>query len=152
MNKVNIFSSYPELELPKCLDKWCTLDISYSSTQFDNTGIRGLVTTVGRTLCHILYPRLYGIGYMGDDLNCFAKVITTSFSFDYLGVDLTCGDVMITFKTDIEKSFVISEVKVDFAAVVEHENFAVFEWTHGASIAVQIRVNFHRSDSQSSAF
>ena len=36
--------------------------------------------------------------------------------------------------------------------VVENEDFSVFEWRHGSSIAIQIGVNLYRSEPQSSGF
>lgn len=62
---------------------------------------------------------------MRDDLHCFPEVVAATFALNNMLVDLACGDVLVTRESDVEVAFVISEVEVDFAAVVEDVDLAV---------------------------
>ena len=48
--------------------------------------------------------------------------------------ELSCGQVVVAAQVEIKEAFVIPEVEVDLAAVVEHEHFAVLEGTHRARV------------------
>lgn len=62
---------------------------------------------------------------MRDDLHCFPEVVATTFALNNMLVDLACGDVLVAGESDVEVAFVVSEVEVDFAAVVEDVDLAV---------------------------
>lgn len=62
---------------------------------------------------------------MRDDLHCFPEVVAATFALNNMLVDLACGDVLVAGESDVEVAFVVSEVEVDFAAVVEDVDLAV---------------------------
>ena len=86
---------------------------------------------------------------MWNDLDRFSKIVATALSFEDLGIDLTGREVVVSSKVEIEEALVIAEVKINFATIVQNEDFTVLKRTHGSSIAVQIGVNFDRRNSQS---
>ena len=150
MNKRYVFSADTELELAKCFEIGCAFDIANCATELNNANVRRFFATVSRSVSDINNPILHGIRNVWNDLNGLAKIVPTSFCFKDLREDLSSREVVISSEIEIEKTFVIAEVQVDFATVIEDENFPVFEWTHCSRIAVEIWVNFDGSDSQSS--
>src|SRR5438105_1266583 len=46
----------------------------------------------------------------------------------------------------------MAQIEIRLGAIVGHENFAVLEWAHGARIDIQIRIEFLKRDTQSTAF
>jgi hypothetical protein len=56
-------------------------------------------------------------------LNSFAEIIAATFLAYYVLVDLPSRDVVVAVKGDIQESFVVAQVKIDFSAVGEHEHF-----------------------------
>jgi hypothetical protein len=75
------------------------------------------------------------------DLDCLPQIITTPLGmqiqlhsthlyiithlfFNHLLVDLARRDVVITRKSDIEVTFIVSEVEVHFSSVIKNVNLA----------------------------
>ena len=152
MDKGDVFSAHTELELSERFDVGGRFNVSNRATEFDDARIWNFVTAISGLMSDIFDPFLNRIGHMGDHLNRFSKVITTAFSLDNLGVDFTGGKIVILAEVNIEETLVVAKIQIDLAAVVENEHFSVFKRRHCASIAVQIWIDFDRSDSQASAF
>lgn len=68
---------YLELELPQSLNKRHGLNISHCTSKFDNTDIRRAIPAINRHLGNPLNPVLDGIGDMGDNLYCLAKIVAS---------------------------------------------------------------------------
>ena len=95
MNETDVFSTDTELELAKSLYVWGRFNVANGSAKLDNAGVWNISTTVCRALCNVLNPVLYCIGHMGNDLDCFAEVVSTPFGFNYLGIDFSSCKVVI---------------------------------------------------------
>jgi hypothetical protein len=80
------------------------------------------------------------VGEVGDDLNGAPEVVATALALDDVLVDFAGCDVVLAGEGDVQVALVVAEVEVDFAAVVEDEDFAVpvcpvSESTHVAPVA-----------------
>ena len=136
VNEGDVLSSNPELELTECFQVWCAFDVTNCTTKFDDADIGRFIASISRSFGNIDDPILNGIGDVWDDLNRFSKIVATTFSFKHFGIDLTSRQIVVSSKVEVEEAFVIAEVKIDFATIVQHEDFTMLERTHGSSIAV----------------
>lgn len=62
---------------------------------------------------------------MGYDLNSLSQVITATFLLDNMLIYLAGCNVAFASKSDIEVALVVSEVEVDFTAIIEDKDFAM---------------------------
>ena len=148
----HVVSADAELELPEGLDVRGRFDVADGAAQFDDAHFRleaGVVAGLMRDGLDPIHDRVRDVR---DDLNGFAEVIAATFGFDDLRVYLSGGQVVVTSEVQIEEALVISKVEIDFPAVVEHEDFAVFERTHRSCVRVQIGVDFDGGDPKAAGF
>lgn len=62
---------------------------------------------------------------MRDDLHGFAQVVTSPLFLYHMLIDLASRDVIVSSQGNVQVSFVVSEVEVDFTTVVEDKALAV---------------------------
>lgn len=62
---------------------------------------------------------------MRHNLNSLSEIITATLTLDNVLVDLAGGNVLVAREGDVEVTLVVSEIEVDFAAVVEDVDFTV---------------------------
>ena len=146
----DILSANTELELAKGFQVWGAFDIANCTAKFDDAHIGCLFTSISGSLCNIDDPILNSIGNMWNNLDGFPEIITATLCFKNLRVDLSGSEVVISSKIEVKETLIVSEVEIDFAAIIENEDFTVFERTHRPCIAVEVGVNFDRGYSQSS--
>lgn len=75
---------------------------------------------------------------MWHHLHRLSKVISSSLALYDMLIDLSRGDVILSSQGDVEISFVISKVKVDFSAIIEDEAFAMLCRSHGPGIDIHV--------------
>ena len=85
-------------------------------------------------------------------LNCFSKVFAFAFFRNNWLINLACCDVMVTRQSWIYKTFIVPEVKISLAAVVEHEHLAVLKGRHSSGIDIDVWVDFYVCNSPAPCF
>lgn len=85
-------------------------------------------------------------------LNSLAQIVAASFSIDHILIDLACGDVVVSMQRDVQEAFVVAQIEIDLATVVEHEHLAVLEWRERARVYVYVRIDLDARHSQLAAF
>lgn len=73
---------------------------------------------------------------MRNDLHRLPQIVSLALLPDDLRVDLARSEVVLFREGDVEVAFVIAQVEVGFAAVVEDVDFAVFGRRHRTSAAI----------------
>ena len=139
MNKDSILSAYFMLELTNGFQKRLTFDITYSSADFNDRDahIRICEITVETTLDLI--------GNMRDDLYSTSTIVTTAFLLQYAPVNLTGGHVRVFIKTFIDKSFIMTQIKVCFSTIISDKNFTMLNRVHGSGVDIDIRIELLHS-------
>lgn len=120
-----IVSSGSSSQLPHGLDEGGALDVTDSPTKFDDTNIWLLIGVVHRDPRHPLDPILDGIGNMRDHLDGLAQIIALSLPVNDMLVHFAGCDAVFSCQGDVEVSFVVSQVKIDFTAIIQHKTFSV---------------------------
>ena len=57
-------------------------------------------------------------------MNSLSEVVASTLFVDDGLIDFSGRDVVVLVESDIEKSFVVSQIQVNFAAIIQHEHFA----------------------------
>ena len=107
------------------LDERHALDIADGATQLNDAHIRLFAGVVDGYPCHSFNPVLDSVGDVGHDLHCLAQVIAFALPLYDMLVDLARRDVIRAREGNIEVSLVIAQIKIDLAAVIQHEHLAV---------------------------
>lgn len=135
-----VFCSDVVFELAGGLDVEFVFYVADGAAYFEEDDVRSFL------FCDALPPVLDGVGHVGDELDGFAEVVSFSFFFADGGEDFSHGEVPGALARDAEESFVVAKVHVDFAAVVENEDFSVFDGVHRSRVDVEVPVAFHGDD------
>ena len=134
-----IFPAHLCAYLPDSLKEWGGLDIAHGAAYLgDNDVGVGL-------LAHTVHLVLYLIGDVWDHLNGAAEIVTPSFLVENGPVNLSCGNIGVDGKIFVNKSLVVTQVKVCFGAVVGNEDLAVLIGGHCSGVNVYIGVEFLKS-------
>ena len=152
VNQRKVVHAHTELELTQCLDEWSTFDVTHSSTQFNDTNLWFLAQLVHRNSSNTLDPALNGVGHMWNHLDCFTQVVSLTFSFNHMRVDFTRGDVVVTRQSDVEISFVVTQIQINFTSVIQDKTLTMLERRHSSRVNVHVRVDFDGSDSVTQGF
>ena len=123
MHKVVAPSSSSQLS--HGFNEGCTLNITHSSTKFNNADVRLLFRVVHGYSRDSFYPILDGICDMRHDLDGLSQVVSASLAFDDMLVHLPCCDAILEGQGDVQVALVVAQVEIDFAAIVEYEAFSV---------------------------
>ena len=82
-----------------------------------------------------------------DDLHRLAqKLRTQTLLVKQFVVDLSGGYVGENREVLVEKTLVMTEIKIGFASVDRYEDFAVFQRRHRSGIYVQVGIEFEDRD------
>jgi hypothetical protein len=73
---------------------------------------------------HTLDPVLDGSSDVRDNLDGLTEIVTLALALDYIAVDLASGYIVGPSEGHIQVALVVSEVKVDLSAVVQHKDLA----------------------------
>lgn len=106
---------------------------------------------------------------MWNELNCFSKIISSSFFCDNFLKYFSGGYVIFWSHWNSHKSFIISQIQINLATIVQNVNLetlldkilkrpflilfyfadfylAMFVWVESSSIDIEIRINFYCSN------
>src|SRR3989344_1899662 len=81
---------------------------------------------------------------MRDCFHVFSVIFKSALFTEDFTVDLTCGHVINFGKIGVEKSFVMTQVLISLDSIISNKNFPVFLRTDGASVLVEIHIDFNR--------
>lgn len=62
---------------------------------------------------------------MRDNLHRLPQIIATTLALDYMLVDLAGGNVLVAREGDVQVTFIVSEIEIDFTAIVEDVDLTV---------------------------
>ena len=92
------------------------------------------------------------VGDVRNDLHGFAQEFAAALLVDDAQIDLAGGVVGIARQRAVGEPFVVAQVEVGFAAVVQHVHFAVLVGAHRAGIDVDVRIELLHPHPQAAAF
>ena len=142
MNVKPVFLSYLLPHLTDSLQKRLALDVADGAADFRNynVGVGLFADGVNKALDLV--------GDVRNHLNSFAEVLALALLCEHIGIDLARGEVGVFVQILVDKTLVMSEVKVCFRAVLGDINLAVLIRAHGAGVNVDVRVKLLRRDLQ----
>ncbi|KAH3669957.1 hypothetical protein OGATHE_002770 [Ogataea polymorpha] len=117
--------SNSELELSQGFNKGSRLNITNSSTQFNDTDIWFHSRGVNRNSGNTLNPVLDGISDMRNNLNSFTQVVSFSLLLNHSRVNLACGDIVVFSERNTQVSFIVSQIKIHFSTIVQNKALPV---------------------------
>lgn len=79
---------------------------------------------------------------MGDNLYGGSQIFPLSFFIDHRLVDFACRHVGGFGQIFVNETFIVSQIKIRFRAVISDKDLAVLVRTHGTGIDIDIRVKF----------
>ena len=77
---------------------------------------------------------------MGNHLNGLAQVIAPALFIDHFLIDSACGHVICLGSLDIQKTFVVPQIKICFSSIIGHIALTMFVRIEGTRIHVDIRI------------
>nr|AFK36173.1 unknown [Medicago truncatula] len=95
MNQTEVARAYAVRKLAKCFNKGHRLDVPYSSTQFNDTNISRAFFSINRYLCYTFYPLLDSICDVWNNLDSFAKIISSSFLLNNRLINFSSCDIIV---------------------------------------------------------
>lgn len=118
MDQNNIFCSALMLKLTDGFKERLAFNITYCTADFDDSNLsiccsRITVKTALDLICN-----------MRDYLNSSSAKISAAFFLKNGPVDLSCCNIGILCQAFIDKSFVMTKVKVSFCTVIRNENLS----------------------------
>jgi len=128
-------------ELADRLEKRLALDVAHRAPDFRDHHVDIRPAKLGD-------GGLDFVGNVRDHLHRLAEELATAFLSDHREIDLAGRVVAVAGKRAVGESFVVAEVEVRLAAVVEHEDLAVLVRAHGAGIDVEVGVDLLHADLQ----
>ena len=131
-------------QLSSRLDVELVFEVAHGSTDFDEQYIGLLLVRNSVKLF------LDEVGYVRDELHRMSEVITVALFLENHLENAAHREAPILLGRYVQKAFVVAEVHVAFAAVVQNKNFAVFCRVHCAWVGVQVTVAFDGNDLHSS--
>ena len=119
MDQDNIFCSALMLKLTDGFKERLAFNITYCTADLDDSNLsifcsRITVETALDLICN-----------MRDYLNSSSAEISAAFFLKNGPIDLSCCNIGILCQAFIDKSFVMTKVKVSFCTVICNENFSV---------------------------
>ena len=121
-------------------------NITYSTADFRNNEV-GIIL-----LADAENALLDFIRDMRNNLYSTAKIIATAFFIYYTLVNLACGRIGVFGQVDINKAFVMSQIKVCFRTIISYKNLAMLIRAHCARVNIDIRVELLDSNPIAAAF
>lgn len=122
------------------------LNVTNSTSEFDDADVRLLVSVIDGNLGHTLNPVLNGVGEMRNNLHSLSKILTSSLSLNHVLVDLTGGNVVVPSKGDVDVPLVVTEIQISFTTIVENKNLTVLQRRHRSGVNVHVGINFDGCD------
>ena len=134
MNKEAVFSAHFEGNLSDRLEEGLGLDVADGAADFgyNDVGVGLLADAVDKFLDFVCNVR--------NDLNGGAEIFAPALLVEHVPVYLSGGEVGKTVEVLVDKSLIVSEVKVGFGAVLGDLNLAVLIGAHCAGVDIYIGV------------
>lgn len=147
MAENRVLTTHSLHQLANGLQENHALDISHSSTHFDKAHVRLVAIVVNGQVGHALDPVLEKmekemgkyldlVRSMGNNLHSLSEVVSSAFLLNDTLIYLSGGDVVISSQFYIQKSLIITEIKIDLASVSKHVHLSMFIGAHCTSIAI----------------
>jgi hypothetical protein len=127
------------LKLSECFDKWHRLDVAHcpaklpkyklteicrAATNFNYADVGFLFSFFHWDASNPLYPILYSVRNMWNDLDRFAQVIAAPLAFNDLSIHFARCDVVVLGQRNVQVTLVVAQIQIGLASVVQDENFA----------------------------
>ena len=123
-------------ELADSFEERLTFDVADRAADFGNYNVR--VALLG-----IFADKIFNfVGYVRNDLYRFAEVLALTFLVEHRPVHLAACKVAVFGKVGVDKTLIVSKVKVGFRTVVGYKHFAVLGGIHRTRVDVHVRVKF----------
>ena len=132
----NVVRTNISLHLTKCFKEWETFNIPNRTTNFSDNDI-----WISRCRC-TLNLVFQSICDMRNHLNSRTKILPFTFLTQNFAVNLTSSHVRVFIKIDINKTFVVTKVKVSFSTIISNINFTVLVRTHCPWVNIDVRIEF----------
>jgi len=78
-------------------------------------------------------------------MSCDPRTGTNLSVYD-LAVNLSGGDVVVLGERHAQIPLIIAKIQINFASIVQHKDFPVFQRRHGSRIDIHVWVDFDCSD------
>ena len=134
MDKEAVFSADFKRYLTDGFNKWLRFNVTDCSADFGNNHV---------CVCFPAYAVnkfLDFIRNVRNNLYCRSEIFTTTFLIKYVPLNLTGGEVGVFIKIFINETFVMSEIKVSFGAVLGNIYFTVLIGAHCTGINIDVRI------------
>ena len=83
---------------------------------------------------------------MRNDLNRATQVVTATLLADHIFVDLTGGVIIDPCPCGVDKALIMTQVEISLGTVLGDKHFAMLEGAHGARIHIDIWIELHQSN------
>jgi hypothetical protein len=81
-----------------------------------------------------------------DNLNSATQVFSPALFANHRGIDLSGGHIICLAGGFIGKTLVVAEVEVGFCAIIGNEDFAMLVGRHGTGVHIDVGVQFHEGN------
>ena len=136
MNVHHIVRTNVCLHLAQCFKERKAFNITNSTTNFSDNNIR-----ICRS-CSTFNFFFQRVCDMWNNLNSCSKVFPFTFFSKHFAINFTSCNIRILVKVNINKTFVVTKVKVCFSPIISHVNFTVLVRTHCPWVNINVRVKF----------
>ena len=112
-------------QLSHGLDERPTLDITNRSTKLDNTCIRLFICIIDRDPGYSFNPILDSVCEVRNNLHGPADVVASSLALNDMMIDFSRRDVVFLGQCDVQVTFVVAQVKINFSPIVENKDLSM---------------------------
>jgi len=109
-----------------------TFNVPHCSSNFNNDNIKLFF------FCYFFNSVFYFIGNMRNNLNCSTQKIASSFLLNNSPIDHTGSYVIYFSKIDVDKSFIMTQIKICLCPIFGNKNLSMLIWAHCAWINVDV--------------
>ena len=136
-----IFLAHVERELADRLQEGLAFDVAHRAADLGDDHVHAGAVELGQGGLDL-------VGDVGNDLDGLAEELAPPLLVDHRKVDLPGRVVRVAVQRRVGEAFVMAQVEVGFAAVVQHVDLAVLVGAHRAGIDVDIGIELLHADGQ----
>ena len=136
MNVKYIVTTYLFFHLTNGFHEWQAFNITYGTTDFSDNYISVILFT------YAVYILFNFICNMWNYLYSAAQVITFTFFIDYRPIYFTSCNIRTFAKVNIDKAFIMTQIKVRFGAVICYEYFTMLVRAHRTRVDINVWIKF----------
>ena len=141
MDEHAVFTTAFERNLSDRLEKRQAFNIADGAPNFSDDNI-------GVSIIELQHNLFDFIRDMRNDLDSFPQKLSSSFLVDNRLIDLPSRVITLPSQVCCGETFVVSEVEISFAAVIENIDLAVLIRAHRSRINIDVGVEFLHLDSK----